>query len=67
MKKRILVGIGVMLSLLGGCKESPTAYETGTENLEQQKYTEAIENFQDAGQSRAFMIRPRKLLRQLWG
>lgn len=48
MKKRILVGIGVMLSLLGGCKESPTAYETGTENLEQQKYTEAIENFQDA-------------------
>ena len=38
-----------MLCFLGGCKGSePTAYEVGTEHLEKEKYTQAIENFQNA-------------------
>ena len=34
--------------MLGGCSSGPTSYETGKENLEQQDYTQAIKNFQDA-------------------
>lgn len=48
MKKKILGITGILLSLLGGCGSGPTSYETGKENLEQQNYTQAIENFQDA-------------------
>ena len=48
MKRKILAGAGVLLCLLGGCSSGPAFYETGCENLEQQNYTQAIENFQDA-------------------
>ena len=48
MKKKILGITGILLCLLGGCSSSPTSYETGKENLEQQNYTQAIESFQNA-------------------
>ena len=48
MKKKILGITGILLCLLGGCGSSPTSYETGKENLEQQNYTQAIESFQNA-------------------
>lgn len=48
MRKIILAGTGVLLCLLGGCSSAPTSYETGKEYLEQQNYTQAIEEFQDA-------------------
>ena len=47
MKKKIL-GAAILLCMLGGCSSGPTSYETGKENLEQQDYTQAIKNFQDA-------------------
>ncbi len=48
MKKKILVAAGFGLCLLGGCSSAPTSYETGKTNLEEQNYTQAIEDFQDA-------------------
>ena len=48
MKKGFVLA-AVVLCFLGGCKGSePTAYEVGTEHLEREKYTQAIENFQNA-------------------
>lgn len=48
MKKGFVLA-AVVLCFLGGCKSSePTAYEVGTEQLEKEKYTQAIENFQNA-------------------
>ena len=48
MKKGFVLA-AVVLCFLGGCKGSePTAYEVGTEHLEKEKYTQAIENFQNA-------------------
>lgn len=48
MKKAFFAAAAVFV-LLAGCKGSePTNYETGIENLEKQKYAEAVESFQKA-------------------
>ena len=49
MKKRVLLAVAAALCLLAGCKKSePAEYEKGMENLEKQKYEQAVQNFEDA-------------------
>ena len=49
MKKRVLLAVAAALCLLAGCKKSePAEYEKGMENLEKQKYEQAVQNFEEA-------------------
>lgn len=49
MKKRGLLAAAAALCLLAGCKKSElTEYENGIENLEKQKYEQALQNFENA-------------------
>ena len=62
VKKKILVAAGFGLCLLGGCSSAPTSYETGKTNLEEQNYTQAIEDFQDAVDEGGILERNRHCL-----
>lgn len=49
MKKQVVLAVLLSIALLGGCKgKEPTEYEKGMENLKNQNYKEALENFQGA-------------------